>query len=462
MQRDQWGQEVTAASADAVEALDTTLMAYLGLRLDTGDHLKTTFEADPEMPMASIARGNFMQLFCHSGLLKRTDESIAGAEAAIAKHGANRREEMHLAALKAWRAGDLRRTLDLWESILLENPNDVLALRLAHFLHFYLGDMQSMRDSVNRVMYAWDSSVPAYGFVKGIQSFGFEETGLYALAEAAGREAVEINPQDTWSTHSVAHAMEMTGRHEEGIEWLEGLCGNWGDVNNFKYHTWWHLALYYLEREDFVKVLDLYDTKFRKEPTDDHIDIANAVSMLARLEMRGLDIGGRWEELGKVCAKHVDDHLFVFHDAHYIMALAGAGRDSDVAQMLTSMEHAAAETSTTEGPIFRDVGLPLCRAIVAARKGEYGRVVDLLAPVRYQVYRIGGSHAQRDLFAQLLVHATIADGRHVLARALIGERMERRPGSTLNWRWLGQALDGLGDTIGAAEARGKAEKLIGA
>ena len=138
--------------------------------------------------MASIARGNFMQLFCHSGLLKRTDESIAGAEAAIAKHGANRREKMHLAALKAWRAGDLHRTLDLWESILLENPNDVLALRLAHFLHFYLGDMQSMRDSVNRVMYAWDSSVPAYGFVKGIQSFGFEETGLYALAEAAGRE----------------------------------------------------------------------------------------------------------------------------------------------------------------------------------------------------------------------------------------------------------------------------------
>ena len=79
MQRDQWGQEVTAASADAVEALDTTLMAYLGLRLDTGDHLKATFKADPEMPMASIARGNFMQLFCHSGLLKRTDRSITGA-----------------------------------------------------------------------------------------------------------------------------------------------------------------------------------------------------------------------------------------------------------------------------------------------------------------------------------------------------------------------------------------------
>lgn len=462
MLRDQWGQEVTAASADAVEALDTTVTAYLGLRLDTGDHLKATFKADPEMPMASIARGNFMQLFCHSGLLKRTDESIAGAEAAIAKHGATRREELHLSALKAWRAGDLRGTLDLWETVLLENPNDVLALRLAHFLHFYLGDMQSMRDSINRVMYAWDSSVPAYGFVKGMQSFGFEEAGLYGPAEAAGREAVQINPQDTWSTHAVAHVMEMTGRHEEGIDWLEGLSANWGEVNNFKYHTWWHLALYYLEREDFAKVLVLYDTEFRKEPTDDHIDIANAVSMLARLEMRGVDVGGRWEELGEVCAKHVDDHLFVFHDAHYMMALAAAGRTVDVEQMLKSMEDAAQDASTTEGPVFKDVGLSMCQAIVAARKGEYGDVVDLLAPIRYQVYRIGGSHAQRDVFAQMLVHAAISDGRHDLARALIGERVERRPGSSLNWRWLGQALDGLGDANGAAKARGKADELIAA
>ena len=153
MHTDQWGQEVTAASAEAVEALDTTLMAYLGLRLDTGDHLKSAFKADPEMPMASIARGNFMQLFCHAGLLRKADESIVGAEAAIAKHGATRREELHLQALKAWRAGDLRATLDDWEQVLLENPNDALALRLAHFLHFYLGDMQCMRDSINPVSY---------------------------------------------------------------------------------------------------------------------------------------------------------------------------------------------------------------------------------------------------------------------------------------------------------------------
>ena len=72
----------------------------------------------------------------------------------------------------------------------------------------------------------------------------------------------------------------------------------------------------------------------------------------------------------------------------------------------------------------------------------------------------GGSHAQRDVFAQMLVHAAVADSQHNFARALIGERVERRPGSSLNWRWLGQVLTELGDTSGAARALSKADELI--
>ena len=461
MHQDRWGQDVTAASAEAVAALDETVMAYLGLRQDTGDVMKTAFRHDPEMPMLSITRSYFMQLFCQNGLMVRAQQAIDGAEAAIAKHGATRREAMHLETAKTWLVGDFSRACALWDEILMENPRDVLALRLAHFLHFYLGDTQNTRDSVNRVMYAWDPSVPAYGFVKGMQAFGFEESGNYAAGEAAGREAVEINNEDCWATHAVAHVMEMTGRHEEGIDWLEGLARNWGGGNNFKYHTWWHLAMYYLEREDYAKVLELYDTEFRTEPTDDHIDIANAVSMLGRLEMRGVDVGGRWGELGDVCARHVDDHLYVFHDAHYVWAMASAGRTDDVAKYLVGLPDAA-KSDLTEGKVFRDVGIPLSDAIVAYVNKDYGKAVDLLAPVRYQVYRIGGSHAQRDLFAQLLVHVAIADGRYDFARGLISERLERRPGSSLNWRWLGRTLDGLGDAAGAGDAKKRADDLIAA
>ena len=461
MHTDQWGHEVTAANAEAVEALERTWMAYLGLRLETGDRLGEVFKADAEMPMAHLTRGNFLQLFCFKSFEGKVDQSIAGAEAAIEKHGATAREKLHLEALKAWRAGQLRRTLEIWEQILLDNPRDVLVLRLAHFLHFYLGDSQNLRDSALRVMHAWDESVPGFGFVQGLKAFGLEETGNYAPAEVAGKHAVEINPEDAWSTHAVAHVMEMQGRRRDGIEWLEGLSGNWGPINNFRFHTWWHLALYYLETENFDKVLELYDTEIRAESTDDHIDLANAVSTLARLEMRGVEVGDRWTELGEVCARHLDDHIFTFHDAHYIMAIAAAGRAADVEQSLKSMA-AAAETDTTEGLIFRQVGLSLCQAVVAFRKGEYGTVVDLLVPVRYQVFRIGGSHAQRDLFAQMLACAAVRDGRFDLARALMSERVERRPDSPTNWRWYADALDGVGDGEGAAAARTRAEEALAA
>ena len=212
MLKDRWGHEITAANADAVEALDNTLLSYLGLRLDTGDQMKAAFGYDPEMPMLHIARSYFMQLFCQTGLMGRAKQAIDSAQTMIKKNGATRREEMHLEAAKTWFVGDFRRACELWDGILLENPRDVLALRLAHFLHFYLGDTQNVRDSVNRVMYAWDASIPAYGFVKGMQAFGFEETGNYVAAELAGREAVEINSEDCWATHAVAHVMEMPSR----------------------------------------------------------------------------------------------------------------------------------------------------------------------------------------------------------------------------------------------------------
>ena len=50
-----------------------------------------------------------------------------------------------------------------------------------------------------------------------------------------------------------------------------------------------------------------------------------------------------------------------------------------------------------------DVGLPLARAVVAHRRGAYGDAVDHCLPVRHRVRRIGASHAQRDLFHQLLI-----------------------------------------------------------
>ena len=52
------------------------------------------------------------------------------------------------------------------------------------------------------------------------RAFANEECGNYVVAEAAGREAMALDPANLWAAHAVAHVMEMQGRRGEGIAWF--------------------------------------------------------------------------------------------------------------------------------------------------------------------------------------------------------------------------------------------------
>lgn len=458
MPQDRHGLEVTAANAEAVAALDATIESYCGFRRDTGNHLKAAFGADAKMPMASIVRGYFMKLFAVPALERKAREALHNAEHAMAEVGGNAREKLHAAALAAWCEGDFETAAARWEDILVAWPRDILALKLVTFIHFYTGDIANNRDAPARVLSAWDESVPGYGYVLGMRAFGLEEAGDYGAAEAVGRRAVELNPGDIWGAHAVCHVMEMQGRHDEGIAWVEGLESHWREINNFAFHVWWHRALCHFERGDYGKVLALYDGEVRKELTDEYLDISNAAALLWRLEDRGVDVGERWAELGEQSARRLDDHLMVFADAHFMMALAAAGRGSDAERMLASMRQAAV-SDATEARVAALVGIPLAEAIVAYRAGRFAEVVDRLAPLRYDLPKIGGSHAQRDVFVQMLIEAALKAGRFPLARALLSERTAWRPNNAVAWSNLATALAGLNDDAGAARARQQAEAL---
>jgi len=82
--------------------------------------------------------------------------------------------------------------------------------------------------------------------------------------------------------------------------------------------------------------------------------------------------------------------------------------------------------------------------VVAHRRGEFGRVVDLLLPVHERFRRIGASHAQRDLFEQLLIDAAWRDRRLPVALELLAERTGKRPGNVWGWKHYAAVLDALG------------------
>lgn len=421
----------TAASAEAQRAFDATVEAYLGFELATGDRLKETFALDPAMPLAHGLKGCFLLLFAKRDLAERAVRALADARRAAAEVGVTDREAQHLAALEAWLAGDLAAAAARYDAILADHPHDIVALKLAQYLHFYLGDAAAMQASVSRPLPAWDESVPGYGYLLGLRAFALEEVGDYAAAEAAGREAVARNPGDIWAAHAVAHVMEMQDRPQEGAAWIDGLVPAWSGCNNFAYHVHWHRCLFLLEQGDSDAVLRHYDSDVRGDRSEEYLDISNAVALLWRLEQRGVDVADRWRELAEKAARLGGDHQLVFADAHYMMALAAEGPAGAAEALLESLE-AFAGGAGTEPAVARAVGLPLCRAILAHRRGRHGEAVDALLPHRAELRRIGGSRAQRDLFEQLLIDAAVKAGRTSLARTLLAERAATRRDNAWN------------------------------
>ncbi len=429
MAHDKRGLELTAASDEAAAALDAALDDFLAFGREAGPLLKAAFDADAEMPMAQALRGYFFLLMGVGALRPRAAKSGEQASGLAV----TAREHAHADALSRWAAGDTAGAVRRFEEILLDHPRDILAIRLAHYLHFYHGSLAQHRDSVARVLPAWDESVPGYGYVLGMRAFGLEEVGDYARAEEFGRRAVTIDPSDAWSVHSVTHVMEMQDRAPEGIAWVRENEAHWENkVHNFRHHLWWHQGLFHLALDEVDAVLDLYDNRFRADnASDDVLDIANAASMLLRLHFRGVDAGGRWEELAGHAAGRFADGIFPFFDAHYMATLAMAGDHDSVRKHLDAMSGRSGEA--TADAVYDDVGRPLCEAIAAFGAGEPERCFELLEPVRYELFRLGGSHAQRDVFMQLLIAAAKQAGRDRELRALVAERAAQKPGGVPAW-----------------------------
>ena len=438
MSLDSNGEPVEAASAETVRLLDDAVTGYARAQRDTRERLAAASASDPTCVIAHALDGYLHMLSSKRDGIVLARQALARARQAADARTLARRETLHLAALDAWSSGDMRDAASVWDTLLDEYPRDLIALKVSQFVLSYLGESERMRDRVARVLPAWTSDQPGFGFVLGCHAYALEETGDYRQAEEAGRRAVELDKGDIWAAHAVAHVAEMEGRLKEGIDWIASLAPEWRECSNFALHLKWHESLYHLELDEHDRVLALYDREVRAESTDEYLDIANAVSLLWRLEQADVSVGVRWRELATRASAHGDDHALVFVDMHYLMALAAAGETEVAHEFVRSCERFAATGQGTEAEVMGDVGLPLARAIVAHRHGAYGQAVDHLLPVRLRIRRIGASHAQRDLFEQLLVDSACRARRWADARALLADRLARRP--TNRWAMKQQRL----------------------
>ncbi len=350
------------------------------------------------------------------------------------------REQRFVHAVKAWIDGDMLRAIALHEEQAREHPRDLASLKLGQYHLFNRGDSPGML----RLALA---ALPAAGdvpYLHGMLAFGWEQCHLLAQAEAAARHAIHLRRKEPWAHHALAHVLLTQGRIHEGQAFLADVSNTWTDLNSFMVtHNWWHQALFALELDDHVEVLRLYDTQVWgvvKEYSQDQI---NAVSLLARLELAGVNVGDRWLDVGHHLATRTADHVLPFLDMQYLYGLARAGRPEADVLMHNIEAHAAAAAPDTRDA-WQRVGLPASRGLLAHARGDWQRAVNHLGQALPRLMEIGGSHAQRDLFAQLHLDALVRSGQLGGAQHLLQQAVNSQPESRRLKRQAAQVYTALG------------------
>ena len=426
MTKDQWNHDVASDNPDAVEALDRAFNAYFHFDTDAMKNFDASIEADPEFALPYAAKGILIESLKKPELHPAVQSLLEAAK--NVRPPATSRERHYVAALEAALAGQVATAVTHYQQIAMDHPHDLFAIRLAQSELFWIGEVAWMRDMSESVVDHWTPDIPGYSSYLSIRSFSLEENGDYAQAEKYGRQAVDIDPTDAWGAHAIAHVLIMQGRLGEGVSWLKELDGNWAKTNHIKHHLWWHLALFHAERGDFEASLDIYDNRLRdlnsplmQAIPDFYVDIQNDTALLQRLELRGVDVGDRWQPIAELANARIGNHRSPFTSAHCALALAAAGRFDEANELVQGIQTYIAEDGEQLRGKYAMAVLPACKAAIAHRQGDYHRVIDILLPARRNLWQMGGSHAQRDLFFQLLIDSAVKLERVDILQMLLTE-----------------------------------------
>jgi tetratricopeptide (TPR) repeat protein len=435
MIEDAQGHRLTGATPEAAAAYDEAVRAFTIVYGDALGRFDIARDATPDFVMAYLGKAWLLALANDPVLLPEARDLVETAR----RLPASERETGHLAALSQLVAGARAGAVALLDRHLMRFPFDIVAHQAAALMDGFLGRFHCVRDRSARALPLWPKDRPGYATLLAFYGFGLEEAGDYAHAEDISREAAELEPLSFWPHHTVAHVMEMTGRPEDGLGWMaarEALWSGPGHANEV--HIWWHRALFHLELGQYEAALALYDGPIRGTQRPLALSLTNATALLWRLDTLGLAIGERWQAEADLWADHADGKCLVFADIHAAMAELCAGREKLVVERLAAMRGTAASKAEA-AHLYRTVGVPIVEGLAAFHRGDYADAVERLLPARVELWRIGGSYAQRDVMDWTVTEAAARAGMRDVALALAHERLASRPRSRPNRRFLEQA-----------------------
>jgi tetratricopeptide (TPR) repeat protein len=403
MLKDSQGLVVTTDSPDAIAAINHFIDQALFYGKDAEIAILQAIAADSNCALAHAYAASYYLSQENKIAWQQAQPHLQAAQKNLPK--ITNREQLYVQAILAWANTEIDVAIALHEEITNTFPRDLIAVQQGQYHYFYLGDKEKSLQIAQKVLPANLENHYLYSMV----AFSLEQCHQLAAAEAMGRQATLMNRYNPWAHHAVAHVLETQGRVDEGIAWMESFADTWENCNSMLYtHNWWHIALYYLKKGDAEKVLALYDyhiqERAKKQSPKDQVA---AISLLLRLELRGVNVDSRWHDLSAYIYPRIYEHALPFQDLHYVYALFKAGFTNWGNQMLLSMEKHALSINPFLQQGWLEVAIPAARGMVAHAKGDFNTAIAQLKSVLPRLHEIGGSHTQRVLFEQVYQNAML-------------------------------------------------------
>ena len=430
---DRYGLPISTTSTAAADRYQEGMDRILAFGLGAGDSFAAALAADEGLALAHAGRA-LVSFFLGDGPGARED--IGRARALVS--GATRRERQHVEALGAIIGGDSARGLALVDEQVAEFPRDALLVNQASTTIGFGGRVD--REAYRRAFV--ERLAPAYGedwWFQSALAFTYHEVGRLDEARRLSERSLAQYPANATASHNIAHVAFETADAGGGVAFLERWLADYPRRAPYHCHLSWHLALFEVDRGRYRRALEIYERDIVGS-ANPRATVMDGASLLWRYLLYGCHEGPlAWQPLVEVAAT-VSRPGFVFGDVHAALAYAGGGDAAALAALADGLRALAARGH----PIAGTVGLPLVEATAAFAAGDYAGCLAHLEPIEGHIHRVGGSHAQWELFEETMAACYLRLERPEEAARLLRRRLARRA-SARDLLWLGRAQAALGE-----------------
>jgi hypothetical protein len=433
-QKDRFDLPVTGAAAAAVEdyvaAVDLLLAAWPGVE----PRLDRAVAADPGFALAHIAQARLLQQQA------RMAEARAAAGRARALSGrATAREQRHIEIIALSIDGAASEALALLRAHVAEFPRDALPLSLALGV-FGLFGFSGRRDHheaqlalLEELRPRWDADWWFLGYL----GWAYIETGDVAKGAPLVERSLALNPQNAHGAHQRAHGYFEAGDAAGGARFIEDWLPGYARAGHLHCHLSWHLALFALAQGERERARAVYLDAVRPSvaQTAPMLSLADSASFLWRWRLHwGVPpLDAEWAEVVAHARRHFPRAGLAFADLHAALAEAATGDKDALQRRVDALSGLAREGRLPPG----EVAPALCAGMAALARADMAGAADLLAAALPDLPRVGGSHAQREVFEDSLIAAYMRSEQPGKAAALLRARLDRRP-SVRDAAWLAE------------------------